>query len=98
MRIANVRGRLTLLADTRGIDVERASGGHFAADPHAIFARWAEFRDWAAGATRAEAAPIVEGDIRPPSPRPAQVFGIGMNYRDHAAEAGLPVPDRPAVF
>jgi hypothetical protein len=21
-----------------------------------------------------------------------------MNYRDHAAEAGLPLPDRPATF
>jgi len=27
-----------------------------------------------------------------------QVFGIGMNYRDHAREAGLPIPDRPATF
>jgi 2-keto-4-pentenoate hydratase/2-oxohepta-3-ene-1,7-dioic acid hydratase in catechol pathway len=26
------------------------------------------------------------------------VFAIGMNYRDHAAEAGLPIPDRPAAF
>ncbi len=98
MRIANVKGRLTLLADGRGIDVERASGGRFAADPSGVFARWSEFRDWAAGAPHADAAPAADADLGPPSPRPVQVFGIGMNYRDHAAEAGLPVPDRPAVF
>ena len=33
MRIANVRGRLTLLADNGGVDV--ASQGRFGADPQA---------------------------------------------------------------
>jgi 2-keto-4-pentenoate hydratase/2-oxohepta-3-ene-1,7-dioic acid hydratase in catechol pathway len=26
------------------------------------------------------------------------VFAIGLNYRDHAAESGMPVPDAPATF
>jgi 2-keto-4-pentenoate hydratase/2-oxohepta-3-ene-1,7-dioic acid hydratase in catechol pathway len=26
------------------------------------------------------------------------VFGIGLNYRAHAAESGIPLPDRPATF
>jgi 2-keto-4-pentenoate hydratase/2-oxohepta-3-ene-1,7-dioic acid hydratase in catechol pathway len=39
-----------------------------------------------------------DADLGAPAPRPAQVFGIGLNYRAHAAEAGLQVPDRPAVF
>jgi 2-keto-4-pentenoate hydratase/2-oxohepta-3-ene-1,7-dioic acid hydratase in catechol pathway len=29
---------------------------------------------------------------------PIQVFGIGLNYRDHAAESGVVAPDSPAVF
>ena len=33
----------------RGIDVERASAGGFAADPAAVFERWDEFSDWASG-------------------------------------------------
>ncbi|MGO8882798.1 MAG: fumarylacetoacetate hydrolase family protein [Streptosporangiaceae bacterium] len=36
--------------------------------------------------------------LGPPVPRPPQVFAIGVNYRDHAAEAGLSLPDRPMVF
>jgi 2-keto-4-pentenoate hydratase/2-oxohepta-3-ene-1,7-dioic acid hydratase in catechol pathway len=36
--------------------------------------------------------------LGPPVPRPPQVFGIGLNYRDHAAEAGLTLPERPMVF
>lgn len=33
-----------------------------------------------------------------PVPRPGKVICIGLNYRDHAEEAGLPVPERPVVF
>ncbi len=29
---------------------------------------------------------------------PAKVIGIGLNYRDHAEESGLGLPDVPAVF
>jgi 2,4-diketo-3-deoxy-L-fuconate hydrolase len=97
MRIANVRGRLHLVTPAGAIDVERASSGRFAADPQAVFDRWNELRDWAAG-MRDGGAPIADADLGAPAPRPAQVFGIGMNYRDHAAEAGLPIPDRPATF
>lgn len=98
MRIANVRGRLTLLAPDGGVDVEKASQGRFGADPQAAYARWPELRDWARDAAGAAASPIAEADLGSPAPRPAQVFGIGLNYRDHAAESGLPVPDRPATF
>jgi len=31
-------------------------------------------------------------------PRPSKIFGIGMNYRDHAAEAKLEIPKSPVVF
>jgi 2-keto-4-pentenoate hydratase/2-oxohepta-3-ene-1,7-dioic acid hydratase in catechol pathway len=37
-------------------------------------------------------------DLLSPVPRPSQIFGIGLNYADHAAEAGLEVPDEPLVF
>lgn len=30
--------------------------------------------------------------------RPHKIIGIGLNYRDHAAELGLPVPAEPIVF
>ena len=40
------------------------------------------------------------GDQRIGSPiaRPHQVLCIGLNYSDHAAETGQPVPDEPIVF
>lgn len=36
--------------------------------------------------------------IGAPIARPHQILCIGLNYRDHAAEAGLAVPDEPILF
>lgn len=36
--------------------------------------------------------------IGPPIARPQQILAIGLNYADHAAEAGQPVPAEPIVF
>ncbi len=33
-----------------------------------------------------------------PVPRPGKLIGIGLNYRDHAAEQGARVPDEPLIF
>ncbi|HVO25854.1 MAG TPA: fumarylacetoacetate hydrolase family protein [Candidatus Margulisiibacteriota bacterium] len=97
MRLANLKGRATLITPGGAVDVEQGSHGRFGSDPQAIFAQWAAVRAWAAGVGHS-GVPFVENDLACPVPRPAQVFGIGLNYRSHAAEAGLPVPERPAVF
>lgn len=36
--------------------------------------------------------------IAAPIARPHQIVGIGMNFADHAAEIGLPVPPEPLIF
>ncbi len=33
-----------------------------------------------------------------PVPNPPQLIGIGLNYRDHAIESGLPIPTAPIAF
>jgi 2-keto-4-pentenoate hydratase/2-oxohepta-3-ene-1,7-dioic acid hydratase in catechol pathway len=33
-----------------------------------------------------------------PVPRPPKVICLGLNYRDHAAESGMPVPQEPILF
>jgi 2,4-diketo-3-deoxy-L-fuconate hydrolase len=93
-----VSGRLTLVREEGGIDVETASAGRFGPDPQAVYEHWQAFRAWADKAPPAGATPIDQKQLGPPAPRPAQVFGIGMNYGDHAAETGLPLPDSPATF
>jgi 2,4-didehydro-3-deoxy-L-rhamnonate hydrolase len=101
MRIANNAGRLALVVNDRLLDVERASGGAFAADPAVAFERWNELADWAATidvGVHPDATGIRDAVLLAPSPRPRQTFGIGLNYADHAAESGLPLPTEPVVF
>jgi 2-keto-4-pentenoate hydratase/2-oxohepta-3-ene-1,7-dioic acid hydratase in catechol pathway len=45
-------------------------------------------------------ARLVRGGVRlrAPVPRPGKVLAIGLNYRDHAAETGRALPERPVVF
>jgi 2-keto-4-pentenoate hydratase/2-oxohepta-3-ene-1,7-dioic acid hydratase in catechol pathway len=55
-----------------------------------------------AAAARASAAGR-PGDVEPascvaPIPRPGKVVAIGLNYRDHATELGLDIPDVPLMF
>lgn len=49
----------------------------------------------------AEGHSIVASDsvsIGPAVPAPSKIVCIGLNYRRHAAEAGLPIPEVPIVF
>jgi len=99
VRIANLSGRLVLLHEGRAVDVERASGGAFGADPQAVYERWEEFAAWAAGADLTGGTAFEPRDLGSPSPSPRQVLAAGLNYRDHAAESGFAVPEGlPPVF
>ena len=42
--------------------------------------------------------PFVTGTWLPPVARPGKILCIGLNYRDHAAETGSPIPTEPIVF
>jgi 2-keto-4-pentenoate hydratase/2-oxohepta-3-ene-1,7-dioic acid hydratase in catechol pathway len=99
MRAANVAGRLAVLTEDGAVDVERASGGRFAADPQAVYERWAEFRTWAGEADLSATEAFDPQQLGAPAPRPRQVLAIGLNYRSHAAESGLAAPeDIPPTF
>jgi 2-keto-4-pentenoate hydratase/2-oxohepta-3-ene-1,7-dioic acid hydratase in catechol pathway len=42
--------------------------------------------------------PLAEVELEPPVPDPEKIICIGLNYRSHAAEAGLDPPDSPTIF
>lgn len=42
--------------------------------------------------------PIGDQRIGAPIARPHQIMCVGLNYADHAAESGQPVPDEPILF
>lgn len=55
----------------------------------------------AAAAEGADALPVIQdGGVRvgPPLGRIGKIVCIGLNYHDHAAETGAPIPEEPIVF
>jgi len=107
MRISNQDGRAVIVGrNNEAADVGHASGGRFGPDTSAILENWTEFAAWAgqAGAVdpaERDGAPVAVLDparIQPVVPRPRQIFAIGLNYTDHAEEAGFDVPTKPVVF
>jgi len=49
-------------------------------------------------ASRARATPLADVRLLAPIPRPPKIVCIGVNYADHAAEAGRALPRWPTVF
>lgn len=97
MKIANHNGRLAIVLDDGIADVAQASDGRFGPDPMSAFDDWSDFAAWA-GTISEPTGALDEALLGPPVPRPRQVFGIGLNYRKHAAESGMDVPSVPATF
>jgi 2-keto-4-pentenoate hydratase/2-oxohepta-3-ene-1,7-dioic acid hydratase in catechol pathway len=97
VKLANVRGRGALVLADAIADIAEVSGGRFGPDPMALYEDWAAVAEFARGVT-STTGPLVESDLRCPVPGPRQVFAIGVNYRSHAEEAGMAIPDVPATF
>ena len=103
MRLANVKGRATILTEAGGLDVATASGGRFPSEVQALYEEWDALAALAGELTAGDAAQIGavavdEADLLSPVPTPRQVFAIGLNYRSHAAETGVDLPPVPATF
>src|ERR1700756_2202321 len=85
-----------LLDDGTRIDVS-AGNADYGED---FFARngVTELRRWLA--ENAARAPRVPDSVRlgPPIARPSKIVCIGLNFRDHAAESKMQIPDEPVIF
>jgi 2-keto-4-pentenoate hydratase/2-oxohepta-3-ene-1,7-dioic acid hydratase in catechol pathway len=42
--------------------------------------------------------PVTDAELLPPLPDPEKIVCIGLNYRSHAAEAGIDPPEQPTFF
>lgn len=98
MRTATLDGRFCIVTEVGYVDVAERSGGRFGPDPVEVYPVWDQFREWAADADLSDAVKAETERLGPPSPRPAQVFAVGLNYGDHAAEVGSAIPATPSIF
>ncbi|CAM5498500.1 fumarylacetoacetate hydrolase family protein [Leifsonia shinshuensis] len=98
MRIANRLGRAVLLRDRLAFDLATVSDGAFGPDPMTPYRDWEAFLAAAPSFALTDGEPFLPEELGPPVPAPSQVFAIGLNYRDHAAEANLDLPADLIVF
>jgi 2,4-didehydro-3-deoxy-L-rhamnonate hydrolase len=103
VRIANLMGRVVVVTRAAGgevaNDVAVHSEGRFGPDPRSVFDGWPAFIDWARGFDWPDGRPLRPAELSAPVPAPRQVFAIGLNYREHAAESGFDAPAaEPPVF
>ena len=84
------------LPDGTRVDVSR----HVADYNESFFANDGinKLRDWVDKNNKT--APVIANNVRLGAPvsRPNKIICIGLNYSDHAAEAGMAVPKEPIIF
>jgi 2,4-didehydro-3-deoxy-L-rhamnonate hydrolase len=97
VKLANANDRAVLVLGDEIADIAEATGGQFGPDPMSIYGNWGDFL-YVASSIATGSAPLVEAELRCPVPTPHQVFAIGLNYRTHAEESGIAIPDVPATF
>ena len=98
-RLANVDGRAVLVDDDHVYDVHDLSGGELGPDPLAAIAAGVKLHELAAIVEDAQpTAALADVVLGPPVPTPRHVFGVGLNYRSHAAETGSELPTVPMIF
>lgn len=98
LSLVNVDGRAGVRRGDRVVDLAEASGGRFSALPMEALASFDEVRSWAETISAHDGAPVDEARLGPPVPMPQKIFGVGLNYTDHAEEAGLELPKEPLIF
>jgi len=99
-RFANVAGR-SALVDAEGcwFDASRVSGGAIRSDPTLAWLRLDDLHHAASAlATEEPDGLLSDADLQPPIPAPRNVFAVGLNYRSHAREADMELPQTPLVF
>ena len=97
-RLATLDGRAVLVKGDGVYDLERHSDGRFGSDPMAAIAGHESL-----GAIASSLGPTPDSALDASAlglcvPRAQKTFGIGLNYRAHAAESGMEPPTTPVVF
>lgn len=55
-------------------------------------------REWLRWPPGGAVAPLDQVKLHAPLPRPPKIICVGLNYRDHAAEMDVELPDVPTIF
>ncbi|MCH2625500.1 MAG: fumarylacetoacetate hydrolase family protein [Actinomycetota bacterium] len=96
---ANVNSRACLINDEDFYDINRLSKDAVSADPMIALADIdALYQISGSLGDHEPDGSLSEAKLGPPSPRPRNSFGVGLNYKDHAEESKMDLPESPVIF
>jgi 2-keto-4-pentenoate hydratase/2-oxohepta-3-ene-1,7-dioic acid hydratase in catechol pathway len=104
MRLVTFHGdgglRLGVETGAGVVDVTEAAGDGARASVRSVAAGGPEAlgRLQQAAGSASGAVPIEQLRLAPAVPDPGKIICVGLNYRKHAAEGGMPVPEQPIYF
>ncbi|MFT6764547.1 MAG: 2,4-diketo-3-deoxy-L-fuconate hydrolase [Candidatus Aldehydirespiratoraceae bacterium] len=99
-QLANISGRSALVAHGHYYDLETLSRGEINADPMSALGRPRKLSQLSGSLDDAAPTGILANvTIDCPVPWPRNVFAVGKNFADHAAETGaVEIPEQPLIF
>ena len=97
--LANISGRAALVAGDEYYDLEAVSQGSLGSDPMGALESADQLAELTTGLSAHQpTGSLADAALHAPVPTPRNSYGIGLNYRSHAAESNMTVPDAPLVF
>lgn len=98
-RFGNLSGRAVLVDGTDYWDLATLSNGSIASDPMVALTKTREINHIARDILAMEPSGVYEpSSLLAPVPSPSKIFAIGLNYKLHAEESSMDVPENPVVF
>ena len=98
-RLANISGRASLVEDGNFYDLEVISDGEFNSDPSDALQNQDRLKQLNSQLPEMEPTGLVcDSELGPPVSSSANCYAVGLNYKNHAEESGLEIPDVPMIF
>ena len=98
-RLANISGRASLVEDGNYYDLEVISDGEFNSDPSDALQNQDRLKQLNSQLPEMEPTGLVcDSELGPPVSSSANCYAVGLNYKNHAEESGLEIPDVPMIF
>lgn len=98
-KLANIKGRAALLNEESFYDLEEISNGNLSHDSTKALFHLEELGELSKNLNDLEATGnISEAEFDAPVSFPKNCYAVGLNYRNHAEEANMTIPEIPMVF
>lgn len=96
---ANIDNRACLVRGDNFYDLNRVSQDTIGSDPMSALSDIDALRQVSSALTNNEPdGSLSDAKLGAPVPKPRNSFGVGLNYKDHAEESKMDLPESPVIF